>query len=662
MKHEINNPFLKLALLLWPLLLLSAQSGHDRELLSQSRAQQAVGKTIQNTVEDLEALIADLESNGLIQDAMAEKMYAARQVLNQINSRNIPEAVARLRAAAIGSLGRLDNLEVATKEIDVILGELKKTAKDVGNEQKRAAFEQILTQLFTDAEILEEQTMKWGEEQLLAPDLAEVNKQEAMEKQSEIEAQLDALKDMLENEIPNQNDQVVKEELEDVLNSLEGFDLEEMADRQPAEMNEEMPGFHPLPEPENPLGQEALANLPNPESQDLATPQRAENPSQQPQAPNAQDPKSENPMNQENDPKASSAENSAPQKESKREQPQDQTETVASSDDPTPSGERESPGDSAPSPMENGKDQAGAKEEIAKNEEGDAREAGKEEMNRGGAESVLKKSAEALSANDPGAALEAQKDFQELLRQALEAMGSAVAQGTPEPLGPTNLDQPSASNSPFGEPAMNDPTLFEEMTFGETSSGGEIGDEDLEALLSGENPAESASGGGNEGEGEALGAETSESVAAQTSQAGKPSGGQNNDQGKPNGDQENDPNQQGQQTAQSSPGNAKPSSGSSSSSNPFGPPVMMPGGGPSGQGSGSSTASFDKPHGTHYETTQIKGGGGPVSGNYLKTNQSKRNLAEVARQAIRQDYQRRLPAEYRIMTAEYFELLGSLEE
>ena len=623
MKHEINNPFLKLALLLWPLLLLSAQSGHDRELLSQSRAQQAVGKTIQNTVEDLEALIADLESNGLIQDAMAEKMYAARQVLNQINSRNIPEAVSRLRAAAIGSLGRLDNLEVATKEIDVILGELKKTAKDVGNEQKRAAFEQILTQLFTDAEILEEQTMKWGEEQLLAPDLAEVNKQEAMEKQSEIEAQLDALKDMLENEIPNQNDQVVKEELEDVLNSLEGFDLEEMADRQPAGMNEEMPGFHPLPEPENPLGQEALANLPNPESEDSATPQRAENPSQQ---------------------------------------PQDQTETVASSDDPTPSGERELPGDSAPSPMENGKDQAGAKEEIAKNEEGDAREAGKEEMNRGGAESVLKKSAEALSANDPGAALEAQKDFQELLRQALEAMGSAVAQGTPEPLGPTNLDQPSASSSPFGEPAMNDPTLFEEMTFGETSSGGEIGGEDLEALLSGENPAESASGGGNEGEGEALGAETSESVAAQTSQAGKPSGGQNNDQGKPNGDQGNDPNQQGQQTAQSSPGNAKPSSGSSSSSNPFGPPMMMPGGGPSGQGSGSSTASFDKPHGTHYETTQIKGGGGPVSGNYLKTNQSKRNLAEVARQAIRQDYQRRLPAEYRIMTAEYFELLGSLEE
>ena len=623
MKHEINNPFLKLALLLWPLLLLSAQSGHDRELLSQSRAQQAVGKTIQNTVEDLEALIADLESNGLIQDAMAEKMYAARQVLNQINSRNIPEAVARLRAAAIGSLGRLDNLEVATKEIDVILGELKKTAKDVGNEQKRAAFEQILTQLFSDAEILEEQTMKWGEEQLLAPDLAEVNKQEAMEKQSEIEAQLDALKDMLENEIPNQNDQVVKEELEDVLNSLEGFDLEEMADRQPAGMNEEMPGFHPLPEPENPLGQEALANLPNPESEDSATPQRPENPSQQ---------------------------------------PQDQTETVASSDDPTPSGERESPGDSAPSPMENGKDQAGAKEEIAKNEEGDAREAGKEEMNRGGAESVLKKSAEALSANDPGTALEAQKDFQELLRQALEAMGSAVAQGTPEPLGPTNLDQPSASSSPFGEPAMNDPTLFEEMTFGETSSGGEIGDEDLEALLSGENPAESASGGGNEGVGEALGAETSESVAAQTSQAGKPSGGQNNDQGKPNGDQGNDPNQQGQQTAQSSPGNAKPSSGSSSSSNPFGPPVMMPGGGPSGQGSGSSTASFDKPHGTHYETTQIKGGGGPVSGNYLKTNQSKRNLAEVARQAIRQDYQRRLPAEYRIMTAEYFELLGSLEE
>ena len=82
----------------------------------------------------------------------------------------------------------------------------------------------------------------------------------------------------------------------------------------------------------------------------------------------------------------------------------------------------------------------------------------------------------------------------------------------------------------------------------------------------------------------------------------------------------------------------------------------------SGGGSGTSAASFDKPHGTHYETTTIQSGGGPVKGELNRKLQTKRNLAVVARQAIKQDYQRRLPAEYRVMTAEYFELLGSLEE
>ena len=90
--------------------------------------------------------------------------------------------------------------------------------------------------------------------------------------------------------------------------------------------------------------------------------------------------------------------------------------------------------------------------------------------------------------------------------------------------------------------------------------------------------------------------------------------------------------------------------------------MMTQGSGAPGEGSGTSTASFDKPHGTHFETTAIKGGGGPAKGDYEKTQQSRRNLAEVARQKIQQDYQRRLPAEYRVMTAEYFELLGSLEE
>ena len=259
-----------------PFLFTSGKSDHNREILSQSRAQQAVGKTIQSSIEDLEALIADLESNGLIQDDMAEKMYSARLVLNQLNSNNIPEAVSRLRAAAIGSAGRSGNLQEATKEIDIILGELKKTAKDVGNEQKRAAYEQMLTQLFSDSEKLQEQTLKWGEEQLLSPDLADLSKQSALEKQSEIESQMDAFKDMLKNEIGKQNDLSMKQELEDVLDSLEGFEMDQSANDQTESSNQDLPEFDLMPEQEaNPEG-ENFADLQNPDptkmfQQQLAT-------------------------------------------------------------------------------------------------------------------------------------------------------------------------------------------------------------------------------------------------------------------------------------------------------------------------------------------------------------------------------------------------------
>ena len=581
-----------------PFLFTSGNSDHNREILSQSRAQQAVGKTIQSSIEDLEALIADLESNGLIQDDMAEKMYSARLVLNQLNSNNIPEAVSRLRAAAIGSAGRSGNLQEATKEIDIILGELKKTAKDVGNEQKRAAYEQMLTQLFSDSEKLQEQTLKWGEEQLLSPDLADLSKQSALEKQSEIESQMDAFKDMLKNEIAEQNDLSMKQELEEVLDSLEGFEMDQSANDQTESSNQDLPEFDLMPEQEaNPEG-ENFADLQNPDpskmfQQELAT-------------------------------------NQFNQSESKNNEK-----------------------------VENTQESESKNEEMLNKNKQNAKDIS--------AEKALEKSADAMASNDPSSALEAQEDFQERIQQALQAMGSMMAQNTQEPINEENVSNANMSLSPsalgaFSEAAMslNEEDLLDEMSFGNQSGGSEIGDADLEALLSGESEEELGGAGDGSGQGEESQNDENSLASTNSSQSGKSSSGQNADQQKTNQNNKNNQNQPGQEMAQSSGG--KPSTPSGASSSPFAPPMMSPGNGPSGDGSGMSTASFDKPHGTHYETTQIKSGGGPVSGNYSKTLQSKRNLAEVARQAITQDYQRRLPVEYRLMTAEYFELLGSLEE
>ena len=728
-----------------PFLFTSGKSDHNREILSQSRAQQAVGKTIQSSIEDLEALIADLESNGLIQDDMAEKMYSARLVLNQLNSNNIPEAVSRLRAAAIGSAGRSGNLQEATKEIDIILGELKKTAKDVGNEQKRAAYEQMLTQLFSDSEKLQEQTLKWGEEQLLSPDLADLSKQSALEKQSEIESQMDAFKDMLKNEITKQNDLSMKQELEDVLDSLEGFEMDQSANDQTESSNQDLPEFDLMPEQEaNPEG-ENFADLQNPDPSKMFQQELATNQFNQTETKNSSLPfdptKKEEPTNSpEGNTNAGNEDTSATDQANKGKLPEKMTgssetgediplkdqasnepnETVSNQEttgennfkkEESVEGEKGQPNQNEPKNAADEKDHQMASKETTsslaqeevnqrprENQSGNEKNEGRlekasntknnekventqesesknEEMVKKNkqnakdisAEKALEKSADAMASNDPSSALEAQKDFQERIQQALQAMGSMMAQNTLEPINEENVSNANMSLSPsalgaFDEAAMSldEEDLFDEMSFGNQSGGSEIGDAELEALLSGESEEELGGAGDGSGQGEESQNDENSLASSNSSQSGKSSSGQNADQQKTNQNNKNNQNQPGQQMAQSSGG--KPSTPSGASSSPFAPPMMSPGNGPSGDGSGMSTASFDKPHGTHYETTQIKSGGGPVSGNYSKTLQSKRNLAEVARQAITQDYQRRLPVEYRLMTAEYFELLGSLEE
>ncbi len=728
-----------------PFLFTSGKSDHNREILSQSRAQQAVGKTIQSSIEDLEALIADLERHGLIQDDMAEKMYSARLVLNQLNSNNIPEAVSRLRAAAIGSAGRSGNLQEATKEIDIILGELKKTAKDVGNEQKRAAYEQMLTQLFSDSEKLQEQTLKWGEEQLLSPDLADLSKQSALEKQSEIESQMDAFKDMLKNEITKQNDLSMKQELEDVLDSLEGFEMDQSANDQTESSNQDLPEFDLMPEQEaNPEG-ENFADLQNPDPSKMFQQELATNQFKRAKSKNSSLPfdptKKEEPTNSpEGNTNAGNEDTSATDQANKGKLPEKMTgssetgediplkdqasnepnETVSNQEttgennfkkEESVEGEKGQPNQNEPKNAADEKDHQMASKETTsslaqeevnqrprENQSGNEKNEGRlekasntknnekventqesesknEEMVKKNkqnakdisAEKALEKSADAMASNDPSSALEAQKDFQERIQQALQAMGSMMAQNTLEPINEENVSNANMSLSPsalgaFDEAAMSldEEDLFDEMSFGNQSGGSEIGDAELETLLSGESEEELGGAGDGSGQGEESQNDENSLASSNSSQSGKSSSGQNADQQKTNQNNKNNQNQPGQQMAQSSGG--KPSTPSGASSSPFAPPMMSPGNGPSGDGSGMSTASFDKPHGTHYETTQIKSGGGPVSGNYSKTLQSKRNLAEVARQAITQDYQRRLPVEYRLMTAEYFELLGSLEE
>ena len=741
---------------------LKARNDVDHELLSQSRSQQSVGRSVQSTVNDLENLIADLESNGLIDESMVEKMRVAREVLNSISEDNIPEATARLRAAALRTVGRRENLTQASGEIDRILGELKKTARDVGDEQKRSAYGQILSQLLTNNKDLQDQTRKWGEELLVDPGQAEDTRDQVMEKQSEVESQFDALKQMLDKEIANQEASPLQQELQDILDALEGQGMEPTEPNIPQGVPETSLSSNPIPPttfppassnlpqpptpPQSPTGNDEekgtefpaepkdnKENQVSPENKDDAGNQDKTKPKSTSKDPSKDKPEGNKESTQDKtdpakmpnqkdkpaqqaekpgktsteskpkEPKSKPDKKEGPESKSKEKQENKPTKPSEKSPERDPAVAKDKP-DNDRTPSQKEKDpkvlgtkpedhtkpkdpapkerkpkvtdpeqqEAGKpkepkslatkadqenKESAPKKVDPSPKDKGKEES----AEKALEKSGNSIIANDAGSALEAQKKFQERLAKALSAMGAAMAnnlkaEGSSE--SSPSMAPPPMSSPPFPAQGLDH---LAGMAFGSESKGQEIGDLDLDALLSGEDPESSTGTGKDEGQPDngkqplqtATGFPPGAPPPPPSLPGGSPKGAGKKEKGKPGTNPQNMP----------APGKGGSSQmASMQSSNPFAPPMMMPGGGAPGEGSGTATAMFDKPHGTHFETTAIKGGGGPAKGSYEKTQQSKRNLAEVARQKIQQDYQRRLPAEYRDMTAEYFELLGAMEE
>ena len=782
MKNQALVISIVAAIICLPGRLLEAREEVDRDLLSQSRSQESVGRSVQSTVADLESLLADLESNGLIEENMIEKMRDAKQALNSIGEENIPAATEKLRSAALSAVGRGERLLQANREVDGILKELKKTARDVGDEQKRSAYGQMISQMLSQNQDLQEQTRKWGEEQLTDPSRSDETRDGVRESQSEMEAQFDALKDMLEREIAQQEDSPLKDELQDLLDALEGKEFNADVSQDFAESNLAETPNQPFPE----TGDFAQAPQVAPPQVDVPKePRRWGQPPPQSASPQSQSPSNEKPSaqaptqpeggnppekpgengkpearssageNQEKkdgppstpgrkdpakdeqvaskpgepeqkgtaektdpsakaSPKPGSLEDlssgsktpkkddplaaARPQGEDSPKVPADENEGTEPKKnkadskgelpsekkdpkvDPTNPEDKTTPRDSVPRQRDpksgdiDSRDRKQAKPESVvaeKEKEGMSKDASDSKKTDSSAQNALEESGKAISANDAGAALASQKKFEEILSEAIGAMSSAMADSLqPNDFsdGPSQMGSASTASLPM---AGDLPDPFAGMAFGAESTGSAIGEADLEALLSGEDPdagSQNGSGEGSQTPGEqtAPGEEQANgdqsSLASANPSAGVPSPSPNS--GKQQGAKQK---AQGKPSA-SSPGAPGPGKGGASknssmpSSNPFAPPMMTQGGGAPGEGSGTATASFDKPHGTHFETTAIKGGGGPAKGNYLKTQQSRRNLAEVARQKIQQDYQRRLPAEYRVMTAEYFELLGSLEE
>ena len=219
------------------------------------------------------------------------------------------------------------------------------------------------------------------------------------------------------------------------------------------------------------------------------------------------------------------------------------------------------------------------------------------------AEKSLKKSGKAITANDAGTALDAQKEFQERLSKALAAMGSAMAQ---------NLQLEGSSEDSANGGILNDflspltpPSLdsFSGMAFGSESSGSEIGDAILDAL---ERRGSRNSKWFGEGEGQSSKGYESQlqqlaclsGVPSPPQAGGKPQGGSQKEKGKPGNPNSKDA---------FLPGKGGGSKAASWVRKSLCPTNEYAQAGAPGRGERDFDSDVrQKPHGTHFETTAIK--------------------------------------------------------
>lgn len=211
----------------WP---IASADEVKQGLLTQSQRQESVGRSMNNSISELEALMADLESNGMIEQDAGSRVGSLEAVLTKINQEHVPAASSAMRNAALSVDTRGQHLDKASTEVEQILGQLKTVLKDLGDEQRAAAYESILTGLINDNNELIEATKDWGEAQVLNPEQADDLKKDVSELQSDVDKGVESLTDMIREDLAADPDSPLADRLEDVVKAITGEEPEPPAE------------------------------------------------------------------------------------------------------------------------------------------------------------------------------------------------------------------------------------------------------------------------------------------------------------------------------------------------------------------------------------------------------------------------------------------------
>jgi hypothetical protein len=180
------------------------------QLQSLESVQGAESRKLDKVADEVSWLLAELESNGLLDQAGGEKVAVFKTTVADVAEDNLPAAAQHLRNARLESDAYQQHLISADREIDTIIERLSKV---LAGSSTLLVQEELVTELKVIIETqtdLRGRTAEWGKALLISPDIAGAGKGPLMQDQAGLIARLEAFIEKLEAARDEAQDEAAK--------------------------------------------------------------------------------------------------------------------------------------------------------------------------------------------------------------------------------------------------------------------------------------------------------------------------------------------------------------------------------------------------------------------------------------------------------------------
>lgn len=205
---------------------------------TEERRQSDVGRNLGRTVDRIDWLLTDLESNRLVKEGGGDTVSNMGISLAKVQGENVPSVTGFLRKARTGKDNAYPHLDSAGKEIQTIIAELDRLLDETASSLNLDDLLAEIAAIIDAEELLRDKTLDWGKALLVDPAVAEKNEEKIADTQEQLVERLTGFGEKLEETIDGVSEGEVQEQLQKAQGSMKKSDPQALLEDAAASIRE----------------------------------------------------------------------------------------------------------------------------------------------------------------------------------------------------------------------------------------------------------------------------------------------------------------------------------------------------------------------------------------------------------------------------------------